>query len=259
MIFFRFIVVFLFVSIQYSCFSQRFRQFSYVDGFSVTPKIGMGFVVGELGDFSTLKPIYGFSVEKGLSEKVNFNLSFSGGELAGEDGVTYNSKFKTDFFQVSLQSVLNISRLFSDGYQSSNIDFRGYLGVGWVWFHANVFDAKSGVFLRTTSDGTTRHTALFQQTGVGVGEQGIYYTRELLIPFGIRLDGKLSKRVGFCVDLGYNYVYNDKFDGTTAYNLGNPNIIGGEYSYSDTMNDGWMNFSLGLRYKFISQWYENKR
>jgi hypothetical protein len=117
MIFFRFIVVFLFVSIQYSCFSQRFRQFSYVDGFSITPKIGMGFVVGELGDFSTLKPIYGFSVEKGLSEKVNFNLSFSGGELAGEDGVTYNSKFKTDFFQVSLQSVLNISRLFSDGYQ----------------------------------------------------------------------------------------------------------------------------------------------
>ncbi len=259
MILFRLIVVSLLVSTQYLCFSQRFRQFSYVDGFSVTPKIGMGFVVGELGDFGSLKPIYGFSVEKGLSEKVNLNLSLLGGELTGKDEILYRSKFKTEFFQVSLQSVLNISRLFSDSYQSSDIDLRGYLGVGWIWFHTKIFDAKSGVFLRTTSDGTTRHTALFQQAGVGVGEQGIYYTRELLIPLGFRLDWKWNKRVGFCVDLGYNYVYNDKFDGTTNYNLLNPNIIGGEHSYSNTMNDGWVNLSLGLKYKFTSQWYENKR
>jgi hypothetical protein len=83
MIFLRLIITFLFVSSQFLSFSQRFRQFSYIDGVSITPKIGMGFVVGELGDFGTIRPVYGFSVEKGLSEKVNLNLSFSGGELTG--------------------------------------------------------------------------------------------------------------------------------------------------------------------------------
>jgi hypothetical protein len=255
----RLIIIFLFVCSQYLCFSQRYRQFRYVDGFTVVPKIGMGFVLGELGDMATLKPVYGLSIEKGFSEKINANVSIMGGELGGEDDTIFRSKFKSEFFQVSFQSVFNISRIFSDAYQNSAIEIRGYLGVGWIWFHTNVFDAQSGVFLRTTSDGTTRHTSLFQQSGIGVGEQGIYYTHELVVPLGFRVDGKLTKRLGFCTDLGYNYVYNDKFDGTTDYNLTSPNIIGGANSYSDSWNDGWINLSLGLRYKFKSKWSENMR
>jgi hypothetical protein len=208
---------------------------------------------------ATLKPVYGLSIEKGLSEKININFALMGGELGGEDETIFQSKFKSEFFQMSLQSVFNISRIFSDAYQSSDIDFRGYLGVGWIWFHTNVFDAKSGKFLRATSDGTTRHTTLFQQSGTGVGEQGIYYTHELTVPIGFRVDVKLTKRLGFCAELGYNYVYDDKFDGTTDYNLTTPNIIGGTNSYSDSWNDGWINFSLGLKYKFKSKWSENKR
>jgi hypothetical protein len=59
--------------------------------------------------------------------------------------------------------------------------------------------------------------------------------------------------------LGYNWVYSDKLDGTTPYNLAKPNIIGGVNSYSDTANDGWINLSVGLKYTFSFKNTENQR
>jgi hypothetical protein len=241
-------------------FSQtKFRANSWVDGFSITPKLSLGSLVGELGNVFSLKPVYGISLEKGISEKVNLGLEILGGNLNGSEDYPYSSRFENDFFQTHLSGIANISRIISDTYQQKNIEFRVYGGIGLVWFHTNVYDLKSGSFLRTTADGTTRHTTLFQQSGAGVGEQGIFYTRELVIPIGIRLDGRLDGRITYTVSLGYNWVYNDKFDATTSYNLSNPFIIGGENSYSNTANDGWINLSVGLKYKFETHAYRHPR
>lgn len=239
-------------------FSQRkFKRFNYVDGLSVTTSLGIGSVVGELGDILYFKPIYGIKIEKGLSEKLNLNLDIVGGTLNGIDNKIYNASFQSDFFQIQLYPTLNLSRLLYD--KLHKLEFKTHLGLGMIWFHTNVYDAKNGVFLRTTSDGDTKHTALFQQSGIGIGDKGIYYTRELVIPIGCSVNYELTDKFSFGANIEYNYIYNDKFDATTPYNLTNPYIIGGKHSYSDTANDAWLRFSLGVRYIISTNDSENQR
>lgn len=231
-------------------FSQRtFSSFHKTDGFSVTPKIGLASLVGELGNIWTMNPTIGFCVEKGISEKFNLGLEIIGGNLSGEDKDVYSERFKTDFFQIQTLTFVNISR-FINHNRNKDFEIKAYTGVGMIWFHTDVFDLKSENFLRTTADGTTQHTQIFQQYGAGIGEKGIFYTRELVVPFGLFFDWQFSNRIGLTANFGYNWVYNDKLDATTPYNLQNPNIIGGINSYSDTANDGWINLSIGLKYRF---------
>ena len=231
-------------------FSQRtFNSFHKIDGFSITPKISLASLVGELGDVWTMNPTVGICVEKGISEKFNLGFEIIGGNLSGEDKDIYSSKFQTDFFQIQTLAFVNISR-FTKNVRNNDLDIKAYTGVGMIWFHTDVFDLKSGNFIRTTADGTTYHTQIFQQYGAGVGEKGIFYTRELVVPIGLFLDWQFGERIGLTANLGYNWVYNDKLDATNSYNLQNPNIIGGVNSYSDTANDGWINLSIGLKYRF---------
>jgi hypothetical protein len=227
-------------------FSQRIFK---TDGFSITSKIGVGSLAGELGEIWTMNPNVGFCVEKGISEKFNLGLEIIGGNLSGKDNDVYSSRFQSDFFQIQTLLFFNLSR-FSKNYYKNDFEIKAYTGAGWIWFHSDVYDLKTGNFLRTTADGTTQHTQIFQQSGAGVGEKGIFYTRELVVPIGLFLDWQFGERVGLTANLGYNWVYNDKLDATNSYNLTHPNIIGGINSYSETANDGWINMSFGLKYRF---------
>lgn len=242
------LIVSLFVNISHKSYGQK--QFSYIDGYAINSSVGFANVMGELGDFLTLSPVLSLGLEKGISEKLNLQLDFNIGKLAGYDDKVYSSRFESDFFQVNLLSELNMSRLFDDSQRNSM--FRPYLGLGLIWFHTDVYDLSKGIFLRTTADGTTRHTAFFQQSGSGIGDKGIYYTRELVVPFGFLTEFWLSKRLSIITDLRYNWVYNDKLDATTPYNLTISHKIGGTNSYSNTANDSWMRLSVGLKYKFVS-------
>ncbi len=245
-----FIIAIILQFISSSIFSQTtFKSFQKTDGFSITPKIGLGSLVGELGDVWIMNPNVGFCLEKGISEKFNLDLEIIGGNLSGKDSDIYSSRFQTDFFQIQTLLFLNLSR-FSKNYIKKNFEVKAYTGAGWIWFHSDVYDLKSGSFLRTTADGTTQHTQLFQQSGAGVGETGIFYTRELVVPIGLFLDWQFGERIGLTANLGYNWVYNDKLDATNSYNLQHPNIIGGVNSYSETANDGLINVSVGLKYRF---------
>ena len=228
---------------------KKFKSIHKLDGFSITPKLGLGSLVGELGDVLTVNPNLGFCLEKGLSEKLNLSLEIIGGNLSGSDNNIYSSRFQTDFFQIQTLAFLNLSR-FSTNYNKKDFEIKAYTGAGWIWFHTDVYDLKTGNFLRTTADGNTQHTQIFQQTGAGVGEKGIFYTRELVIPVGLFLDWQFEERLGLTANMGYNWVYNDKLDATNSYSLQHPNIIGGINSYSETANDGWINLSIGIKYRF---------
>jgi hypothetical protein len=241
-----FLISFIFVFLSSSIFAQRISK---IDGFSITPKIGVASLTGELGEVWTMNPTLGFCVEKGISEKLNLGLEIIGGNLSGKDNNIYSARFQTDFFQIQALTFFNLSR-FSKNYHKNDFEIKAYTGAGWIWFHTDVFDLKTGNFLRTTADGTTRHTQIFQQAGAGVGETGIFYTRELVVPIGLFLDWQFGERIGLTANLGYNWVYNDKLDATNPYSLTNPNIIGGVNSYSETANDGWINVSFGLKYRF---------
>ncbi|MEA5461217.1 hypothetical protein VB796_19290 [Arcicella sp. LKC2W] len=254
----HFLLIIFLVSNAHFLFSQRkFKRFNYVDGLSITPNVGIGSVAGELGDIFHFNPVYGITFEKGFSEKVNLSIEVLGGVMKGVDNEIYNAKFQSDYFQVQLYPSLNLSRLYYE--KMKRLEIKTYLGVGLIWFHTNVHDSKNDIFLRTTSDGTTKHTTLFQQSGIGIGDKGIYYTRELLIPIGCSINYEVTDKLSFVSNLGYNYIYNDKFDATTPYNLTNPNIIGGEHSYSNTANDGWLRVSIGIKYIISSFISENQR
>lgn len=241
-------------------FSQRkIKQENQVDGISITPLIGFGSVVGELGDVFSLKSIYGINLDKGLSEKVNLCVGLIGGNLQGAESAPYFSEFKSDFFQVQTLGVLNISRYFITSYHKNVFELKFYGGVGMIWFHTSVYDLKTGKQLRATSESDSKHTTLFQLTGNGIGDSGIYYTRELVIPLGFKADYKLNDNMSLNFDVGYNWVNNDKLDGTTPYNLLNPSVIAGINSYSNTLNDGWINLSIGLKYIFSFERSRNQR
>lgn len=232
-------------------FSQRkFKQENQVDGISITPSIGTASVVGELGNIFAFKPVYRISIDKGISEKVNMGIDVVGGNLCGTENEPYFSKFNSDYFQIQTVGTLNISRYFITTYNKNVFELKFYAGVGMVWFHTKVYDLKTGNLLRATSESDSKHTTLFQSTGSGIGEPGIYYTRELVISFGFKVDYKINNSISLNFDLGYNWVNNDKLDGTTPYNLLNPNIIAGVNSYSNTMNDAWINLSIGIKYTF---------
>jgi hypothetical protein len=244
------IYIVLNIYFQNQIYSQR--QITYIDGFSINTRVGVASVTGELGDLFTLKPNFNITAEKGISEKVNLLIDFNSGNLAGSETVPYNSRFDCNFFQVNFISNLHLIRLLDENSLSNNFSFKPYLGLGLIWFHTDVYDLNTGSFLRTTADGTTKHTFLFQQSGFGIGSKGIYYTRELVIPFGFVSEFKLNKRISTLIDLRYSWVYNDKLDATTEYNLKVPNKIGGINSYSNTANDGWLSLSMGIKYKFMS-------
>lgn len=255
-----FILVFILLHLSFSSFSQRkFKRFNTTDGISINPAIGIGSVLGELGDVLRITPTYGVNVEKGISERINAEISVVGGILMGHENEPYYSKFESDYFQIQSVGIVNVSRCFADSHTKKKIEVKCYGGIGLIWFHTNVYDLKSGFFLRTTADGNTKHTTYFQQAGTGIGDVGIFYTRELVIPFGFKVESKFNENFGFTINLGFNWVYNDKLDGTTNYNIANPNIIGGVNSYSDTPNDIWINLSFGLKYIFSFKNSENQR
>lgn len=246
----------LIISISFSfCFSSTYSQRKYKqenieDGISLTPTIGLGSVVGELGDVFSFKGVYGLNIDKGVSEKVNLGIGIIGGSLYGLEKEPYFSEFKNDFFQIQTLGNLNLSRYFITSYNKNVIEIKLYGGVSMIWFHTDVYDLKTGKFLRATSENASKHTTLFQPTGSGIGEAGIYYTRELVIPLGFKVDYKLNDNLTLNFDMGYNWVNNDKLDGTTPNNITQPSVIAGVNSYSNTLNDGWINISMGLKYTF---------
>jgi hypothetical protein len=164
-------LLFFLVFSSFFSFSQRkFKRFNHVDGISINPNIGVGSVMGELGDVFAIKPVYGINFEKGISEKFNIGICFGGGKLIGSENEPYFSRFESDYFQIHSIGVINISRYFIDNYFKKNTEFKLYGGVGLIWFKTDVYDLKTGIFLRATADGTTRHTAYFQQAGNGIGD-----------------------------------------------------------------------------------------
>ncbi len=238
---------------------RRFKQENRVDGISITSSIGVGSVVGELGDLFRFKPVYGINIDKGISEKVNIGIGIVGGNLGGAEKSPYFSEFKSDYFQVQTLGILNVSRYSFTSYNKNLFELKLYGGFGIIWFHTDVFDSKSGIFLRSTSEEASKHTTLFQPNGSGIGNAGIYYTRELVIPFGFKIDYKMNDNISLDFDMGYNWINNDKLDGTVPNNILNPNNISGINSYSDTLNDGWVKISIGLRYVFSFERTRNQR
>ncbi len=238
------------ISISFVFSQRKFKQENQVDGISIAPSIGGASVIGELGDLFSFKPIYGINIDKGISEKVNIGIGVIGGNLYGAENNPYFSEFKSDYFQIQTVGILNISRYFITSYSKNIFDLKFYGGIGMIWFHTNVYDLKTGMQLRATSENDSKHTTLFQPTGNGIGEAGIYYTRELVVPIGFKIDYKFNNNIALNANIGYTWINNDKLDGTTPYNLINPTIVAGVNSYSNTMNDGWINLSIGLKYTF---------
>jgi hypothetical protein len=250
----------LLLSITISAFCQRrhVHQFRYVDGFSITAQLEVNNLVGELGAFSQPATGIAITLDKGITEKIHVKSSFQMGYLNGLTYVPYYSTSETNYYQWSISPVVNLTRLFANDNER-RLNIFTSLGIAFIRFHADVYDVYSKQFLRTTSDKTSRHTPIFQPYGQGIGDRGIYYTREMAIPFEILLDWKLAPRIYLSGGLIYNWVSSDKLDGTTPYNLSDRTRIEGVNSYSDTFNDGWYGIKLGIKYKFIAQRFINQR
>lgn len=232
-------------------------RYSYLDGYSLTATAGIPYIVGELHGIQAFPAIYNLSLEKGFSPKVSGRLTVMSGTAQSQNSAEYYAFAQNNYWGVSIAPVINLTALFA---REQELRLKCYmsLGIGLLRFHTDVYNTN-GQLLRTTSNNTSRHTPLFQQYGAGSGTSGIYYTREVFVPLTFSCDYKLLPRLYLNTSLGINWISTDKFDGTTPYNLSDPYFVEGPNSYSNTANDGWVNVSIGLKYKFIAQRFIHQR
>lgn len=235
-------------------YSQRY---SYLDGYSIKGNIGIPYILGELHGITAIPTISSISLEKGITAKFLGMLTVISGVGQTPFNSEYGAYMKNNYWGFAISPVLNLTEFLSPE-SDQRMKYYVALGIGLLRFHTDVYD-KNNYLLRTTSNNTSRHTPVFQQYGPGSGLRGIYYTRELFIPFTFSLDYKLLPRLYLNSSLSINWISTDKFDGTTPYNLKDPYFIEGPNSYSNTANDGWLNLNIGIKYKFIAQRFIHQR
>ncbi|MFN8353542.1 MAG: hypothetical protein U0Y10_03800 [Spirosomataceae bacterium] len=240
---------------------RRFGRYSLVDGFSITAKGGMNIAMVELNEKNT-SWVTGIAINKGISEFFNVRLELETGVLKGQKVDYYNSRFRTDFYQINLMPILNLGRIIFD---ESPVNLGVYAGIGTIRFNAAAYDIPTGRLQRVTSDDYSRHTTTFVKVGTGQGDDGIYYTKERTIPMGILLSMPLGESLNVGLDFRYNWVRTDKLDATSGldtsamYNNNGINLLWGNKTYSDTPNDKWSSVSVTLTYKFASQFSKFQR
>lgn len=251
------LLLLLFVAQEISLAQKQYTpRYSYLDGYSLTATAGIPYIVGELHGIQAFPTIYNLSLEKGFSPKVSGRLTVVSGTAHSQNSLKYHSYARNNYWGVTVAPVINLTALFAREEEHLLKCYMS-LGIGLLRFHTDVYNGSQ--LLRTTSNSTSRHTPLFQQYGAGAGTSGIYYTREVFIPFTFSCDYKLLPRLYLNGTLGINWISTDKFDGTTPYNLTDPYFVEGPNSYSNTTNDGWVSLSIGIKYKFIAQRFIHQR
>lgn len=241
---------------------KAYGRFEDVDGFSITVKTGLTQAFGELNT-PKRQTLYGVDINRGLTPNISLKLAFETGNLEGEMKSYYNSRFRTDFYQLNLMAILNVGKLIDEDLP---FNWTVGAGLGTIGYNAIAYDLTSGAIQRYTSLGTTngRRTQWFAKYGKGVGEYGIYYTRERTVPLSMAVSYPIGNAINLGLEFRYNFVRNDKLDATSGYDRsdvskGQAPRLWGSLSYSDTPNDQWAYGAVYLTYKLGSNRREYQR
>lgn len=213
--------------------------------YSIKARGGFTQFYGELNEKS-FSGMAGLSVRREILGPFSANLDFSTGNLNGRKSAFYKSYFKASFNTLELLARMDITEAFSR-YFDEKLHFSAYTGLGLLMFNANAYDLSTSERIRFTNSEFSGRNPLFQKFGEPKNATGIKKTRERAVPLGISLDYHFSSTWQLGVDYRFYFVRSDKLDATSGTSLLNPEESG---SYSNTPNDIFSFFSLGITHRF---------
>ncbi len=117
-------------------------------------------------------------------------------------------------------------------------------------FNANAYDLTTHEKLRFTNSELSRRNPVFQKFGNPKNTKVIKKTRERAVPLGIALDYHISRSWRVGLDYRFYFVRSDKVDATSGTSLMNPEE---SLSYSNTPNDVFSAFTVGLTHRFLKK------
>lgn len=172
----------------------------------------------EWPDFKNISPGGGLKFGRQFTPIFGLNLALYRGFLKGANN--YGASFESDLYDYSLNGTVNFNQL-SGIFQDSKFNLSAHVGIGQVHYKAKIIDENG-----TNWYGYDNSPEEFRGSGI----KGRLI--ELIIPFGVEMDYKISDKLFINADFTLKIVNSDLLDGRAA----------------GAKND-WYNFSsLGLRY-----------
>ena len=165
---------------------------------------------------------------------------------ATNEDIKYEQLFTTD----SIAYVNNnLGKRYQGGPLFNRLNISAYVGAGAMRYNSFAYNLTSGALVRYTSIPGVNgaHTPIGSKYGNATSSQGIYYTKERTIHFGIEATYALSNNVDLGLDWRISRVGNDKLDATSGTSLETP---WGKNSYSGSANDhfGYVAVRLGFHF-----------
>ena len=136
---------------------------------------------------------YSASVGKWINDWGGANFTFSGGKLTG---IRHNYQTHTDFYQYTIEGLVNITQLFNDHDQQSIFYVFAKVGFGLIDFNAHYTNINTG----DTINMVGKHTPYDKRV------------TEWVVPLSIGGVYNIDKNFALFFDATYNYVNSDKLD-----------------------------------------------
>jgi tetratricopeptide (TPR) repeat protein len=145
-------------------------------------------------------------------------------------GIPQNLKMDMDYWSADIQLGINVSNLVA-GYKDRLVTFGLHTGVAQTQFNSRTYNAITGAFVAGRGKYGTATSK-----GNGIGDRKI----SLTVPVGADLNFAVAEKWDVYGNYTYNLMTTDWAD----------NVIHGEMAVK---NDAYSQFSIGIRYKFISK------
>lgn len=268
-------------------FRRSYEGFNKLNTWSVSVHGGLSKFFGDLqtGDFLTNGPgektsfLAGLSVNKQLSHLFGLSANFGFGTLSGSKdkfvyidplnvskGLSYGPNyFHSDILQGSLNFEANLKSLLFGTRKLRRLKADVFVGIGYLYYNTKVYAIRDYQF--TDAGGNVRSYQKDEKirfsngpksstTAGGWEGAGSTYSRDLVIPTGIRFLYELSPRIDIGMRYTLNHTFTEKLDMTLGgYDNSNMSQIysstGGNNSFrrGDSAYDKYGTLGLEVNYK----------
>ncbi|MCY7352516.1 MAG: OmpA family protein [Cytophagaceae bacterium] len=186
----------------------------------------------------------GLSINKQLTNIFGVSGNFDLGNLSSSKKDVYNAYFNANFFQGSLTFDVNLKSLVLGTKKLRRLKLDAFGGIGYMWFNTDVFEIGTDRVLGYSNNPPTSPKTSGKWTDFGSD-----YTRDLVVPVGLKLDYQLTKRLDLGLMAQLNFLNSSKLDMTKGGSTDHNNAIFVFNDKGDGRRDRWGQLALTLTYK----------
>lgn len=185
----------------------------FFSNFSISPNIGVTLPFADISqDFrpyqNDIKFGWGFSLRKQLSPAFGIGAQLITGKIHGTifnwpSGGTINRYFDSDFMEVNVHAITNLSNLIFGYKENRVINFYGTIGLGFANWASVLRDTDTDIAIDSSGYNANNQKA---------------WTPELSISAGMGLYFALSRNIGFNIEASVHQLNSDDLDSYVSGN-----------------------------------------